>query len=182
MRIQMERSAAMETNANHENSDYPQDQEEFLHQIHQEWNRLMHIIQEFGEDEMTTPLNGGWSVKDHLAHISTWERYLCKHHLGQLPAHEVLGMEIETYQNADEDRINDFIFKRQKDFDLIQILSELFHTHQSMLSDLEQLSFSELMKPRYKEDPDARPLLWWVIANTSDHYEEHRLSIERSIR
>jgi hypothetical protein len=157
----------------------PHNQEELLERIHQEWIKLMHVIQNLDADEMTTPAKGGWSVKDHLAHITAWERYLCEHHLNQEPAHEVLGMTADTYRNADENRINDFIFQQQKDLPQAQILSELHHTHETMLSDLKQLPFSELMKPRHKADQDNRPLLWWVIANTSDHYKEHRLSIER---
>jgi hypothetical protein len=36
------------------------------------------------------------------------------------------------------------------------------------------------MKPLF-EDPQARPLIGWVIGNTYEHYLEHRNSIETLI-
>jgi len=33
----------------------------------------------------------------------------------------------------------------------------------------------------YADDPEKRPLLLWVIGDTSDHFAEHRAVIERML-
>jgi hypothetical protein len=160
----------------------PNNKNELLDRIHKEWTQLMQIIQPLTEDEMSAEMNGGWSIKDHLAHITAWEHYLYEHHLQKSPPHEVFGMDSETYQNADEDDINGFLFRKNRELPVNQIRTDLNHMHKMVLSELERLPFSALMKPRYDDDQERRPLLWWVIANTSDHYNEHRVSIQKLLR
>jgi hypothetical protein len=43
------------------------------------------------------------------------------------------------------------------------------------------MSFDDLMAPRHADDPEKRPLLLWVIGDTSDHFAEHRAVIERML-
>jgi hypothetical protein len=181
---QIERRSAMESKVSDSRSQnaYPSNKEELLNRIHMEWTQLMQTIQHINEDEMTIGIHGGWSIKDHLAHITAWEQYLCEHHIRKIPPHEVFGMVSETYQNADVDDINDFLFRKNRELTVNQIRTELHRVHEMVLSELEQLPFSELMKPRYDDDRERKPLLWWVIANTSDHYNEHRVSIQRLVR
>jgi hypothetical protein len=43
------------------------------------------------------------------------------------------------------------------------------------------MSFEDLMKPRRADDPEKRPLLLWVIGDTSDHFAEHRETIGKML-
>src|SRR5215210_246839 len=40
------------------------------------WSNLERTIAGSDEEALTTPGGDRWSVKDHLAHIESWERYL----------------------------------------------------------------------------------------------------------
>jgi len=161
---------------NHEDySQLPKDKNELLRRIQVEWEALENKIQQLSEEQMTAPDDGGWSVKDNLAHLAEWHRYLRFYHLRKLPPHEVMGIDKATYEEVDEDGINHILFMRNKDRTLGEVLAELRQTHAEVLDDLEGLSFEELMEPHYPDDPEQRPLLNWVIGNTYSHYREHRL-------
>jgi hypothetical protein len=43
------------------------------------------------------------------------------------------------------------------------------------------MSFEDLMKPRHADDPEKRPLLMWVLGDTSEHFAEHRETIEKML-
>jgi hypothetical protein len=47
---------------------------------------------------------------------------------------------------------------------------------------LKATAFDELMKPRFADDPEQQPLLNWVLGNTSGHFVEHRLNIEKMLK
>ena len=35
------------------------------------------------------------------------------------------------------------------------------------------MSYADLMKPRYPDDPEMCPVIGWVIGNTYEYYREH---------
>jgi len=163
-------------------SSLPQNKTELLERIDDEWTGLEQIIESLDETQMTVPDAGGWSIKDNLAHLTVWEDFTRRHHLQNLPAPEVLNIEAEIYQRGDENEQNDILQQRSRSRSLADVLAQLRQTHAQLRADLAQVSFAELMKQHYPDDPEARPLLSWVIGNTYDHYLEHRLTIERFIK
>jgi hypothetical protein len=46
-----------------------------------------------------------------------------------------------------------------------------------LVEKLEGMSFEDLLMPRHADDPEKRPLVLWVIGDTSDHFAEHRETI-----
>jgi hypothetical protein len=44
------------------------------------------------------------------------------------------------------------------------------------------MSFETIMQPRYLEEPEAGPLLNWIIGNTYEHYEEHASTIAALVK
>ena len=168
-----------------ESNDYailPKNKVELLNRIEREWTALQRAIAGLGEAQMSVPDAGGWSIKDNLAHLSAWENFMRQHYLHHLPPHEVMGIDAETFEKADENVINAILFQRNKDRSAAEVLAELRHSHEQVLADLDQMSFADLMKPRLADDPEARPLIGWVIGNTYDHYMEHRSTIEKAAK
>jgi uncharacterized protein (TIGR03083 family) len=157
----------------------PPDKAELMRRIHHEWAALERVIESLNDEQMTVPDAGGWSIKDNLAHLTVWETFMRLHYLQNLPAHEVLDIDEEVFKRGDEDEMNDIFLQRSKDRSVSDVLSELRQTHEQVLADLAQVPFTDLMKQYYPDDPEARPLLCWVIYNTYDHYQEHRLTIEK---
>jgi uncharacterized protein (TIGR03083 family) len=165
-----------------ESNDYailPKNMTELMLRIQREWTALQRAIDGLSEAQMSVPDAGGWSIKDNLAHLTAWENFMRQHYLHHLPPHEVMGIDEETFKQADETGLNAIIFQRNQARSLADVLTELRRSHEQVLADLDQMSFADLMKPRDADDPEQRPLMGWVTGNTYEHYLEHRTTIEK---
>jgi len=61
------------------------------------------------------------------------------------------------------------------------VLDELKHVYLTLYNKLEAMTFEDLLKPRHAEDPEKRPVLMWVLGDTTEHFAEHRETIEKSL-
>ena len=163
-------------------SSMPADKAELLLRISHEWAALERVIGSLSDEQMGVSDEGGWSIKDNLAHLTAWEEYMCLHHLQDLPPHEALDLDEESYGQGDEDELNEILFERYKDRTVSEVLDVFRSTHKQVIADLEQISPAALMEQHYADDPEARPLMCWVVYNTYEHYQEHRVAIERIAR
>ena len=77
--------------------------------------------------------------------------------------------------------INPILFERNKNRSLEDVKAELQQTYEKVVAKLDAMSFEDLMKPRHINDPEKRPLLLWVIGDTSDHFAEHRETIGKML-
>lgn len=159
----------------------PKDKAELLARIDQEWTALRELIDSLTPKQMSEAVPGSWSVKDHLVHLTTWVQFLLRYHLGQEPPHIVMGLDVETFERLDEDGLNALIYERSQDRSLEDVLDSFTQSHNQVLDALELVTFADLMKPHYADDPEARPLINWVIGNTYDHYREHRQTIQEGL-
>ncbi|HEY4722822.1 MAG TPA: ClbS/DfsB family four-helix bundle protein, partial [Anaerolineae bacterium] len=145
-----------------ESNDYailPKTKTELMNRIAREWTALQRASAGLSEVQMSVPDAGGWSIKDNLAHLSAWENFMRQHYLHHLPPHQVMEIDEETFKQADENVLNAILFRRNTDRSVADVLAELQQTHEQVLSDLDQMSFADLMKPRSADDPEARPLI-----------------------
>ena len=157
----------------------PGSKEELMADIRREWKRLMDVVAKLDEQKMTTPDEGGWSPKDNLAHLSEWMNSMMGYHIDKRPAHEVMRLTEEQTRDWDMEVINPVLFERNKDRSIEDVMDELKQTYEKVLAKLDAMSYEDLMKPRHADDPEKRPLLMWVIGDTSGHFAEHREVIER---
>ena len=159
----------------------PGDKAELLARIDLEWSRLERAFSALSDAQLEVIDEGGWSVKDNLAHLTAWEQLMRLAYLGNLPAHKAMQVDREVYESLDEDGLNEVIRQRNHDRLASEVIADLRRTHQQVLADLNSRSFTDLMAPLYDDDPDQRPVLGWVIGNTYEHYREHRLNIEKLV-
>ena len=159
----------------------PENKSELMAAIKREWGLLMDVVARLDEKQMTTPDAGGWSPKDNLAHLAEWMNSLMGHHMDRRPAHEVMNLPEEITRGWDMEIINPELFERNKDRSIQEVLDDLRSTYDALLAKLEATPFEELMKPRHAEDPQKQPLLLWVLGDTTEHFAEHRLVIERML-
>jgi hypothetical protein len=155
----------------------PIDKADLLDRIQRAWSALMQTIEGLSPEQMDAPLAGGWSVKDHLAHLAAWEQFMLHYHLGGQPPHQAMGFDPATFKGLDEDGINALIYERSQDHTVEEILDNFKRSHSEVLATLEQMKFADLLLPRFAEDPSRDPVIYWVIGNTCDHYQEHRRTI-----
>ncbi|MCJ7532377.1 MAG: ClbS/DfsB family four-helix bundle protein [Anaerolineales bacterium] len=157
----------------------PDGKAELLARIDREWKELERAVSLIRGEQMQVPDSGGWSVKDNLAHLAEWERFMRLHHVRGLPPHEVMGVDESMFKAIDEDGLNAILFERNKGRSVADVTDALRASHEQVLRDLADMSFEEMMRQAHAEDPQARPLLAWIVGNTYEHYREHRASIER---
>jgi hypothetical protein len=159
----------------------PRDKADLLDRISHEWDALQEVVAGLSEDRLSARAEGRWAVKDHLAHLAEWERLMLRSHLMGLPEYEVLGIAASSIETLGEDGINAVLQQRNKDRSAASIIMGLAETHEEMLKHLDAMPFAELMDQHYEDDPEARPVIDWVIGNTYDHYREHRAWIEEML-
>jgi hypothetical protein len=154
---------------------------ELLASIEHEWKLLWEVVAKLDEARMTTPDAGGWSPKDNLAHLSEWMKVLMGYHLDRRPAHEVLNLPEEATQAWDMEVINPRLFERNRNRSMEDVLNELKGVYADLIEKLKSLTFEYLLMPRHSEDPEKRPILMWVLGDTTHHFAEHRATIEKML-
>ena len=160
----------------------PGSKHELMAVITREWRRLMDVVLKLEEaGKMTTPDEGGWSPKDNLAHIAEWMNVMMGYHIDRRPPHEVLGVSEDVVKDWDVEAVNVIMFDRNKDRAIGDVLAGVKQKYEEMVKKLDAMPFEDLLVPRHADDPEKRPLLMWVIGDTSDHFAEHRATIEKML-
>jgi hypothetical protein len=160
----------------------PKNKQELMSEIEKEWKLLIAVAEKLTDKQMTTPDEGGWSPKDNLAHLSEWMNVLMGYHLDHRPSHEVLKVSEEVTKDWDFSIINPVLFERNRNRLRQEVVDELKAVYQKLWDKLNAMSWDDLMKPRHADDPEKRPLLGWVLGDTTEHFLEHRETIERGIK
>jgi hypothetical protein len=160
----------------------PKDKAELMTAIEREWKLLIDLAEKLTDTQMTTPDEGGWSPKDNLAHLTEWMNVLMGYHLDHRASHEVLRLSEEQTRDWDFNIINPILFERNKNRSIKDVLDELKQVYKKMYDKLNKMSFEDLMKPRHVDDPEKRPIVLWVLGDTTEHFLEHRETIERGLK
>ena len=159
------------------NNPLPGDKADLMARIERGWEALEATIGGLREAQLNEAGGDGWSIKDHLAHLTAWHRWLLGYHFQGQAAHEILGTDPETAAEADTGQINEIIRRQHAGQPVAAVIAALRDSHAEVISALEAMPFETIMQPRYPEEPEAGPLLNWIIGNTYEHYEEHAPAI-----
>jgi len=160
---------------------FPKSLDELLTNIEHEWAGLMQVVDRLTPEQMTAPDSGGWSPKDNLAHLSAWMNIMLKSSLGGMPEYVAMGIEEQKFKGSDEDGENAIIFERNHNRSTDDVLNELRSTYDETVKTLKKMDFQNLMKPLNHDDPNPALVIGSVIGNTSEHFSEHRIIIERAL-
>jgi hypothetical protein len=145
---------------------------ELLDQIRVERGRLEDLLTQLTHPEMLMPgVDGEWSVKDALAHISTWERWMIRW-TGNL----LRGEMPDTPVTWDVERMNAETFARVREIPLEEVLEEFQKSYLDALNLVENLDEEQLQI--HYSDKWPMGALWTGIAdNMNSHYRDHRNDI-----
>ncbi len=160
----------------------PKDKAELMSEIEREWKLLIDVAEKLTDKQMTTPDEGGWSPKDNLAHLSEWMNALMGYHLDRRPRHEVMRLSEDVVEAWDFEVINPALFERNRNRSRQDVIDELKKVYGTLYAKLDGMSWDDLMKPRHDDDPEKRPVLMWVLGDTTEHFLEHRETIEKAIK
>jgi hypothetical protein len=160
----------------------PGNKRELMSALKREWKLLMDVAEKLTDDQMTKPDAGGWSPKDNLAHLSEWMNLLMGYHMDYRPAYEVLGVSEDVTKDWDMEVINPVLLERNRNRSRQDVMNELNQTYEKLTAKLESMTFEDMLKPRHADDPEKRPLILWILGDTTEHFAEHRETIEKAVK
>lgn len=152
--------------------------------ITESWDKLERLVRSVRTDRLAVPGPDGWSVKDHIAHLAAWERSLLNLLQG-LPRHSALDVSEADYLRHDNDFVNERIRESRGRWSLAQVVTDFQTVHDDLLEVLDRLTDEDLVRGYSDFLPDepgpdsGAPIVEWITENTCDHYDEHRVYIER---
>lgn len=149
-----------------------------LESIKLERESLEEQLEGLSDEQMLLPtLEAGWSIKDILAHIVSWERLMVQWleatMRGEVPVMLPPGL---TWD--DLDTWNDQMYEENKDLSVEEARSIFDSSYQIAFEKVTQFSEDDLVDPQRFEWRNGRPLAVIVAANTYWHYKEHREQIQ----
>lgn len=161
----------------------PANKAAFLEHLRQAWTQLEQTLDGFSEEQMTERQDQvGWTVKDHLGHLIAWEEGIIAL-LRRQSRWEAMGVTAalaETRLADDtEDELNQHMRDQMQDLSLEEARERLRAANAELRSVVEAMDADELLRGYSHFAPDepgeetGRPVLAWVVGNSSGHYEEH---------
>ena len=156
---------------------------DIIERISHAWSILEGALAGSDEEALATPGCDGWSVKDHLAHLEGWERYLLALLERRSPS-TALGIDLATYRSTEDDLLNELIREPTKVHPFSQVRADLRRTHERLLAvvaalpegDLEQLA-AHFQPDELADDTDS--IAVWITHVCDEHLREHVDWIQR---
>lgn len=147
--------------------------EKLLEEIRQEREQFEEKMVKLSKDQMIDPgLEGGWSVKDILAHISVWEFRMIEW-LDQALKGEVPELLAPGRSWDDLDEMNKQSYTENQSKSLSLILSQFQASFLKAIQAVEDTPETALIDPNRFKWRDGRPL-WKIVATIMYwHYKEH---------
>jgi hypothetical protein len=156
----------------------PNNKTDLLQRIQHSWEKLENDLNKLTEDQLARPLEGGWSVKDHLCHLAAWELGMAEL-LKKRNRFEAMQVEEAVRAGKDENEVNDVIFQHFRRLSVPESVNFFLDAHTQMLDAISTLENADLFRPYSYFLPPGQsgpeePVINWVIGNTYEHYDSHR--------
>ena len=129
------------------------------------------LIADLSEQQIQMPgANGDWSIKDHIVHLTFWERVNLLEILKAIE--QGTSWADPGLESTEEvrDKTNQQMYLQNKDRSLADVLSEFQATHQQVMEYLEKLSEEKLKTPY--EWLGGYAIITW-LSEPNGHYDEH---------
>lgn len=161
----------------------PLTKSELIERMERTRSALLETIDDMSNEELEAREEGRWAITDHLVHLAVWERGVAEFMKGRSRA---VGMGLtEEAWGLSMDEVNDLIYRQHAAVSAPQARQMLQEAHEQMLAALEKATDDDLLRAYNSYLPEGetpaapeRLLLETIIANTYEHYEEHRGYIE----
>jgi hypothetical protein len=155
---------------------------ELMERVESAWAALDRALIDLDAHQLSvSPAGGGWSIKDHLAHLAVWVNSAAAI-LGGKNRPEAMGIDPAVWETGVEDEINAAIERVWSDRSPADALAAL-RTAQSQLREMiSAMDDDDLVKPYSYFQPDSspynpNPVIGWITGDTFEHVEAHLPSI-----
>ncbi|HTK09429.1 MAG TPA: ClbS/DfsB family four-helix bundle protein [Ktedonobacteraceae bacterium] len=144
-----------------------------LQQMHDDYTQLELLLEPLTPEQVTIPgVNGSWSIKDNLAHLTAWMDYAIQ---TVQAVHDHTSF-TDPYANQEDDESNETLYQAWKDRPYTEIRQQFQTNFQSFVRGVESLSEEQINAvPPWA----SRPLALTIIGNSTEHFQEHRELIEK---
>jgi hypothetical protein len=152
---------------------------ELIAELDREWAQIERRCFGMSEAEMLNRAGEvEWSVKDILAHLSAWEKYLLDRlgfvMTGQPPRYPVMT------SIDDVNTFNAQVYEENKDRPLTSVVIEFRNLYSGVMTVLNAIDEKMLHQPyTYDWPDDGLNLLQLIRVNTCDHFREHCEAMEK---
>lgn len=126
------------------------------------------LLARISPERLTAPeLDGGWSVKDSLAHLSHWQADV----IDRLswPADRSRA----PSDHADIEPINAEVYEQNRNRPLAAVRDEFERTYTAFAAAAAALSDDEFNDPHRWAWTNGRPIYGWFAGDGWEHYAEH---------
>jgi hypothetical protein len=141
-----------------------------LGNIQEGYNQFEALLASLSEEQMLVPeVNGPWSVKDNIAHLTAWHNYT----LDRLES-LLAGKEPPEFMPGltTEDEENEQIYQQNKNRPLAEVLTDFRASYQRMYNTVQALS-EETLNRLFPGSTKSYPAWGLIAGNTYEHYQEH---------
>jgi uncharacterized damage-inducible protein DinB len=123
----------------------PSERDEVLANIREARAELEASFAGLSEAQMTEPVTeGGWSIKDHLAHIAEYQRRALAVIADQHQA-DGFGIDRDTFEQfEDVHAVNEFLFQRNRDRTLSDVIEDFRETHRLVEATVTQMPDADM--------------------------------------
>ena len=142
--------------------------QQFLTRLDKEWQALKDSFSGLSETQLLIPgVSGNWSVKDILAHVTTWEEEALKYAPTILkgerpPRYSVMYGGIDAF--------NARVTEQKRDLEIVEVLRQMTDTHQRLVEFIEGIP-----EEQFKSETSFRRR---VRLDTYSHYPKHAKAIK----
>jgi hypothetical protein len=144
------------------------------------WDDFVTYVDALTAEQWTGPRDAaGWSVKDHVSHVTLWDRAVVGRLRDNVPMEETLGISAGAWADESLDPMNEEI-RRLAGADAIdRVCADRNATWIEVVSLLEELSEEQLARSGDEAglpvgtEPRPEPVLQLLASYWGDHYREH---------
>jgi hypothetical protein len=143
------------------------------------WNTFVSAIDGLSNDQWLDPQDAaGWSVRDHVSHVTQWDVAVVELFRDGVPMQQSLGIPDEEWTLDNYDPMNERIRQRFVDDSIETVKADRDATWLDLLLVLKHLSDEQLAAPPGDAglnvgDESAPTLLEELVGYLGGHYDEH---------
>ena len=156
------------------------DKATLLNEMQRGYLALEAMLTPLDETQMTTAgVNGDWSIKDVLTHLTAWQRTMVAR------LHAAVRNEkpaLTDLTDEEIDRLNEQFYQEGKSRPLAQVLMDFRTTYLQIVEDVQALPWEDLADSHRFVWLNGTPLWRYVAGDTYEHYQEHIESIREFLK
>jgi hypothetical protein len=156
----------------------PTNKTELLETMQSSYAAFEALLAPLSETQLAAPgVNGDWSIKDVLVHITTWQERMSER-LEGLARNEDVEPEPAINNEEEMNAFNDATFVANRSRPLAEVQADFRASAQRLQASVALVNESDLFDPGRFARLEGEPLWKNVGGNSFWHYEEHTSMIE----